>query len=569
MLKSILISFLISFTFSASAQYYGWSKSIGGSGADTCSALAIDKQANLYAIGSFSGSGDFSNDTIKDNITSNGNDDIFIQKRNKKGKYLWTKKIGGKGHDRPNSMIYYNNALYISGSFEDTLDFGIQKIIPKGKRSIFLAKLDTAGKCIWVKTLGDTLYSRARSLAINKDGIYLSGEFSGVIEQIKYQYTMFVQKTDFEGNVNWTKMMVTKRKDINANNNIRSVVSNSLALDSLGFIYNVGNLLKDNVDFNPSAINDSILSTNGLSDIFIQKLNSNGEFVWVKKIGGTSNDEANTIITKGNDFYIAGYFSSKVNFDPNSTLTSNLNTLTEKGNKDIFIGKYNLNGKFVWIKQIGGAKEENAKQLEIDKYNNIYLVGSYNTISNTQTDFLGKSLKPSVLNDVFLLKFDVQGKGISAEQISGSGADYGSVIKADTMKNVYVGGSYSGNMTITGAIKPFVSNGSSDIFIYKSLLTKGSDSILNEYSNSSLIENFLNFKIYPNPVQNTLHLSFDYLPSNAHLIITNVSGQSILKKELVQGQMEDIITLDHLTSGIYFVKLDSEYSNYTYKINKL
>ncbi len=572
MLKSIVTSFLILISISVSAQYYGWSKSLGGSGADTCAALAIDKQANIYSIGSFSGTGDFRNDTILDNITSNGKDDIFIQKRDRKGKYLWTKKIGGKGNDRPSSMLFHNNALYISGSFEDTLDLGVKKIIPKGKRSIFLAKMDTAGKCIWVQTMGDTLYSRARSLAISKDGIYFSGEISGVIDQTKYQYTMFIQKRDFDGNVNWTKMMATKRKDIKANNGTRSVVSNAIALDSLGFIYNVGSLLKDSIDFNPSSSKDSILSTNGLADIFIQKLNSNGEFIWVKKIGGTSYDEANTIITKGNEFYIAGYFSSTVNFDPSSTVTPCSTCLSEKGNKDIFIGKYNLNGKLVWIKQIGGSKEDNAKQLDIDKYKNIYLVGTFNT-SGSPTDFLGvSSMSSSGNNDVFLLKFDVLGKGILAQKFSGSGFDYGSVIKADTMKNVYIGGSYSGNMTITGASKSFVSNGTSDIFIYKSLLSKGSDSILNGSGKDTtglVHENFLNFKIYPNPVLNTLHLTFDYLPRNAHLIITNVSGQSILNKELIQGQMEDIITLDHLTSGIYFVKLDSEYSNYTYKINKL
>jgi hypothetical protein len=560
MTKSIFTFLFILFALNASAQYYGWSRTIGGADADTCVALAIDDQANLYAVGSFSGYGDFRNDTIKDNLISNGKDDVFLQKRSKKGKYIWSKKIGGKGNDRPSSMIYYNGSLFITGTFEDTLDFGIQKIIPQGKKSIFLAKMDTAGNCLWVKTLGDTLYSRARSLAINKDGIYLSGEFSGKIEKTAYINSMFLQKRDLNGNVNWTKTFGTKR----------SVVSNSITLDSLGNLFNVGSLLGNNVDFDPSPIKDSILSstTNGLSDIFIQKVNANGDLFWVKKIGGSAADEANTIISKGNEIYVSGYFSLTVDFDPSLIGISNLSS---KGGKDIFIGKYDLSGKLLWIKQIGNTKEETAKQLEIDKYKNIYLVGTFNTSSGSSTDFLGKSLSTSGNNDAFLLKFDVTGKGILVKQYNGSGSDYGSAIKADTMYNVYIAGSYSGNLNIVGATKGYSSTGSSDVFIYKSLLLPTSDDILvgKDTSGVSIFENTLNFSIYPNPVSNELKLSFEPLSGSSSVSITSISGQILLQKEFSIGQTEENINTSDFKPGIYFVKLTSGISSYTHKIYKL
>ena len=559
MLKTLLSALLIFISISVSAQYYGWSKTIGGSDLDTCAALAIDKQANLYSIGSFSGNGDFRNDSIIDKLTSNGKDDIFLQKRTKKGKYLWTKKIGGKGNDRPASMVYYNGSLFISGTFEDTVDFGIQKIVPQGKRSIFIAKMDTSGNCVWVKTLGDTLYSRARSLTINKDGLYLSGELSGKLDLISYYNSMFLQKRDFNGNINWTKTFGTKR----------SVVSNSITVDSLGNIYNVGGLFGTNVDFNPSLMKDSLLSatSNGLADIFIQKLNGNGELIWVKKIGNTSNEEANTIAIKGNEIYISGYFSLTVDFDPSLNGISNL---VSKGGKDIFIGKYDLDGKLIWIKQIGNTKEENSKQLEIDKYKNIYLVGTFNTSSGSSTDFLGKSLSTTGNNDVFCIKFDIQGKCILAKQFSGSGSDYGSAIKADTMKNIYISGSYSGNLNIEGASKVYSSIGTSEIFIYKSLLLKDSDSILygTDTNTNRIVENTMNFNIYPNPVVDNLYISFDQLIQNSSILLTSVTGQIIQSKDLFQGQSEAIIETHDLTQGIYFVRLISGNNNYTYKILK-
>ncbi len=558
MIKTLFSVVLIFITISVSAQYYGWSKTIGGSDADTCTALAIDKQANLYAIGSFSGYGDFRNDTIIDKLISNGKDDIFLQKRTKKGKYLWTKKIGGKGNDRPTSMIYYNGSLFISGTFEDTVDFGIQKIIPAGKKSIFLAKMDTAGKCIWVKTMGDILYSRSRGLTINKDGIYLSGEFSGKLEQLNDTNAMFIQKRDFDGNVNWTKTFGKKR----------SVVSNAITTDSLGNIYNVGGLFGTYVDLNPSPLKDTLLSstTYNSADIFIQKLNKNGELIWVKKIGSTSNEEANTIVSKGNELYISGYFSLTVDFDPSSIGISNL---VCKGGKDIFIGKYDLDGKLIWVKQIGNTKEENARQLEIDKYKNIYLVGTFNTSSGSNTDFLGLPLTTKGNNDVFCVKFDTQGKGILVKQFSGSLSDYGTAIKADTMKNIYISGSYSGNLNFEGLTKGYTSNGTSEIFIYKSLLTKDSDSLLNGGGSTGIIENSFNFKIYPNPVINNLFVSFDQLLQNSTLSITSITGQTIQTKELSQGESNSIIETNELTQGIYFIRLNSGNTSYTYKLQKL
>ncbi len=566
MLKNLFTLILVCISISASAQFYGWSRSIGGSGADTCAALAVDNQANLYILGSFSGNGEFRNDSLSDKLTASGGDDIFLQKRSKKGRYIRSKRIGGKGNDRPNAMIYHKGFIYISGTIQDTVDYGVVRITPspKAKRIIFIAKMDTLGNFVWVKSMGDSLHSRARSLAINKDGIYLSGEVTGKLENVSYTNSMFLQKRDFNGNVNWTKTFGTKR----------SVVSNAITTDSLGNIYNVGGLNGTNVDFNPSPLKDTILSSsiNGVADIFIQKLNANGELIWVKKTGGTAADEANTIVSKGNEFYVSGYFSLTVDFDYSSTGISNL---VSKGGKDIFIGKYDLNGKLVWIKQIGNTKEENARQLEIDKYTNIYLSGNFNNSAGSTTDFLGKPLGSSGSVDAFCIKFDAQGKikldkdgKFLAKQFAGSGSDYGSAIIADTMNNVFISGSYGGSITLDLGSKSNTSIGTNDIFIYKSLLFKDSDIYFYEYQ-SSISENSLHINVYPNPVSDKLHLTFDQLVNNGTLSITTLTGQTLQTKEVSEGQTFETINLTELTPGIYFVRLTSGSNNYTYKIHKI
>jgi hypothetical protein len=564
MFKILLSSIFITLSISVSAQYYGWSRSIGGSGVDTCAALAIDNHANLYILGSFSGTGEFRNDTISDKLTSSGNDDIFLQKRTQKGKYLFSKKIGGKGIDRPSNMIYYKDALYITGNIEDTVDFGIEKVAPKGKRTIFLAKMDTLGKCIWVKTIGDSALSRARSLAINKDGIYLSGEISGKVDNISQNNAMFIQKRDFNGTVLWTKSFGSKR----------NVVSNAIATDSIGNIYNVGALIGMNVNFKPSPSKDSLLSSsfNTIPDIFMQKLNANGELIWAKKTGATAADEANTIAIKGNEIYTAGYFNGTVDFDFSTAGTSNLKS---NGGRDIFVSKYDLNGKLTWVKQIGNTKDETARQLEIDKYKNIYLSGTFNNSSGTTTDFMGKQMGTAGTNDAFCIKFDTQGKikvdkdgKFLAQKFAGSGSDLGTAIKADTMNNVFISGSYAGSISLNTKPggKPNTSVGTNDIFIYKSLLFPD-----NEGNNgaSSITENALHINLYPNPVSDKVYFTFDQLTEPATIAISTISGQTIKSKELTIGQVSDSFEMQDLTSGIYFVHVTSGKNIYTYKLNKL
>ena len=566
MLKTIFSSLLICTSLSASAQFYGWSKSIGGSGLDTCAALAVDNQANLYILGSFSGTGEFRNDSISDKLISSGNDDVFLQKRTKKGKYLFSKKIGGKGNDRPSNMIYYKGALYISGTIEDTVDFGIEKVAPigKAKRSVFLAKMDTLGKCIWVKTIGDSAQSRARSLAINKDGIYLSGEISGKVDNVNQNNAMFIQKRDLNGIVLWTKTFGTKR----------NIISNAIATDSLGNIYNVGALLGLNVSFKPLPSKDSSLSSifNTIADIFIQKLSANGELIWAKKTGATAADEANTIVIKGTEVYIAGYFNGTVDFDFSTIGTSNL---TSKGGKDIFVGKYDLSGKFTWVKQIGNTKDETARQLEIDKFKNIYLSGTFNNSAGTTTDFMGKPMGTAGSNDAFCIKFDTQGKikvdkdgKFLAQKFAGSGSDLGTAIKADTMNNVFISGSYAGSISLNPSAKANISVGTNDIFIYKSLLSPDSDGN-NGNGTSSITENSLHINLYPNPASDKVHFTFDQLTEPATITISTISGQTIKSKELTIGQVSDSFEMQDLTSGIYFVHVTSGKNIYTYKLNKL
>jgi len=82
-MKKINLILLISFTFwSTFGQNItlDWAKSIGGHEDDRGASLAIDSEGNTYITGNFEGIADFDPNAGEFFLTSNGQDDIYVQK---------------------------------------------------------------------------------------------------------------------------------------------------------------------------------------------------------------------------------------------------------------------------------------------------------------------------------------------------------------------------------------------------------------------------------------------------------------------------------------------------------
>ena len=69
-----------------------------------------------------------------------------------------------------------------------------------------------------------------------------------------------------------------------------STTGSSIVVDASGNVYTTGNF-RDTVDFDPGA-GTAYLTSAGFADIFIQKLNSDGEFLWAKAIAGIGHDRS-------------------------------------------------------------------------------------------------------------------------------------------------------------------------------------------------------------------------------------------------------------------------------------
>jgi len=537
------LSFLCFFTLvlglQLNAQNYDWSRGFGSNTTDSSTCLTTDNSGNVYTIGVFSGEGDFRPDSVVVNLKSAGKEDVFIQKLDSLGKFVWVKQIGGVGTDKIFNATIYNNALYVVGSFESSVDFENNSKQSAGGSDGFIAKFDLDGKLTWLKTLGSSRDDRFTALTVSKDGLFVGGEFSGNIEGTYADTAMVLQKRDFEGNLNWTKI-IGKQK---------SVKCNSLSLDSLGNVYVGGSLLGTDVVFNPGANPSVKLSSKGLTDIFVQKLNGiNGELIWVKQIGGISSDEVSTLVVKKEGIYFTGYYYATVDFDASE---QGKLELTSVGKNDLFVAKYNLGGEVVWVKSIGSSKTELGKALDVDKFENVYVTGSFNT-GGSGVDFdpgSGTKFLKSTTSDIFILKLKKSGDYSYAQSFACDGSDLGTSIKVDEKQNFMLTGIFGNKITFSKD-SSFTSVGLNDVFVLRSLLHPKKSILVEEISLLS--------SLAPNPFSNNLFIQFPVLTSVSELSIVDIKGSVVLKDYLLAGESEKILHLEKLPNGLYTLYLQSE-----------
>lgn len=322
-----------------------WAKSFGGISDDLVISMTVDATGNIYSTGYYSGTVDFDPSAGTTNITSAGGEDVFIHKLDASGNFVWAKTFGGSSNERGYSISIDNSGnVYTTGYFFDTVDFdpgaGVVNYTSLGGTDIFIQKLDASGNFVWAKTVGGTSYDYGFALSVDASGnVYTTGYFVGPVDfdpgsntyyinNVTPNHQTFIQKLDTSGNFLWAR----GTGGIGTNSR-----GHAMCLDALGNVYTAG-YFDGTIDFAPEINGVGLLSSAGGFDIFIQKRDAFGNYVWTISLGGILDELALGIsIDASGNIYTTGVFQDTVDFDPGAG-TANL---TSMGNSDIFVLKMN------------------------------------------------------------------------------------------------------------------------------------------------------------------------------------------------------------------------------------
>lgn len=382
---------------------YLWAKNLGGDQQGFGRSIALDKKNGVYTTGNFTGRIDFNPGSAVNNLFSAGESDIFISKLDTLGNYLWAKRIGGIGYDFGFSIAVDNSENVITtGYFDHAVDFdpGVGSYILDAKENVsaFISKLDRSGNFVWARNFDGRCLGLGIATDVNNN-VYTVGSYSfitdfdpnlGIFNLISEgSGDIFITKLDPDGKLIWAKSI----------GGVNSDVGGSIAIDKNGNIH-VAGYFQGTVDFDP-GVGTFLLNSTGKYDVFICKLDKNGNFIWAKSLGGTNFGYGVSIALdlKGN-VYTTGYFEGTVDFDPGPK-SHNITSMDD----DIFITKLDLNGNYLWSSIIQGPNEDEGRSIIVDSKENVYATGEFlGTIGFEPPSML--KIKSNGGQDLFIAKFN-------------------------------------------------------------------------------------------------------------------------------------------------------------------
>jgi hypothetical protein len=334
MKTNILLFCLLLATFQVYTQAPNkvWDKTIGGSGNEQAYSIIQTSDGGFVLAGHSPSpiSGDKSE-------ASRGLSDYWIVKLNSAGQKVWDRTFGGSNNDYGVSIISTSDGGFIvAGSSFSTLS-GDKSQANKAQVDYWIVKLNSTGQKVWDKTFGGGLNGNwGNSIIETTDGGFIVSGYSDCnntfdkSEPSKGGNDFWILKINSTGQKTWDKTIGGDGIDI----------ALSITGTSDGGFVIAGRS-------NSLLGGDKSETRQGSDDYWIVKLNSIGQKVWDKTIGGSLGEQANSIITTSDGgFVVTGYSSSNITGDKSEA---------SRGLSDYWIVKLNSTGQKVWDKTIGGS----------------------------------------------------------------------------------------------------------------------------------------------------------------------------------------------------------------------
>lgn len=510
-----------------------WIETIPGSQFEENNALAQAPCGDLYTVGFFQ-------DTFGV-LTSYGigNEDGFITKYSEQGQLMWVRQLRGSSTDRINGIhISGDNELYIVGEFRDTLFCGNDTLLSQGRLDIFVAKVDSNGAFQWAFSAGDIEDDSAHDIDALPDGtLVLTGYYEARLPWGNNSLTssrgrdVFVATVSPQGVVEWASPLSGPSSD----------ECNSVATDDYGNIYIAG-AFRDIL-----YVNGNTVRAEGDMDAFIAQYNRAGVIQWVKPMGGPSNDQGRYVQVDGEqNIVVAGWVSQY--------LALNFNTYFGSQEEDVFAVKFDSNGNSLWVKVLGNTFDERVYGLDFDQHNNVYLMGTLDSLLVINQD----SLRNRHLNrptDIFILKYDADGNYKWGQTLGHYYNDFCYDLMVPNSRTLYLAGSYQDtSIFITDTL---VSDYGYDIFLAEFTLDT-SLSVRRIINDPAL----LMASLFPNP--SLEHTTLSYSLEQAGLVtlsLYNVAGQALWQRHLGRqnaGAQTCTVERAQLPAGLYYLHLEAD-----------
>jgi hypothetical protein len=317
--------------------------------------VAVDGQGHSFVGGFF----DF--DLIIGATThdSLGFSDMFVAKLDAAGNRIWSRSFGSIWGDELGELaVDEEGNVVVAASIADPVSFdgGTTTLPFAGVLDIVIVKLSgDDGGLIWARSFGAGLADEARGIAIDEAGnVIVSGLFRGSVPFGATTLTAtgadaFLVKLDESGEVLWARQMSGSGSEVGRALDAGPGGDLLLAGDYDGTLGFGGHRLP--------------ASTDAQTDVFVARLDAQGDLRWLRSLSGAQAQEAHEIA-----------------FDPwdNALLGGSLRgevelageTLSSAGGADAYLVKLSSTGTWLWGERFGDGADQSLDGVAVDETGN-------------------------------------------------------------------------------------------------------------------------------------------------------------------------------------------------------
>jgi hypothetical protein len=382
-----------------------------------------------------------------------------------------------------------------------------------------------------------------------------SKKIPGIAEEFEYEKITIgsLKKQSLDGTKDSIKQKAPTKKKEQAKEETKSNKKNNTTKSSGGGVF------RGTTDFDPNTGAYNLTATGGgpaYPDIFLLKLDTSGNFVWVKGMGGTNSDNGYSLdLDNQGNIYMVGNFRDTVDFDPNAGVYN----LTAIGLSDIFVQKLNSQGNLIWAKSLGGPNEDRGYSIVIDDFGSFYITGNFSGLVDFDPSSNIYNLNSPMFDAMFIQKLDSSGNFVWAISSEGGGGAVGSSIAVDGSGDVYTTGFFYGTTDFdpSTGVSNLTVQGAQDVFIQKI------NQNLTPFNNIN--DNRFQVNVYPNPCSNKINIDICEYQESHILIIDNLGRVLVSKKTNIKSTD---INFSSFSPGVYYLSINNGKQTVNKKIMK-
>lgn len=390
---------------------------------DRGTSMAFDDAGNVYISGTFNQQIDFGGGVL----VAAGGDDAFVASFSPDGTYRWANRFGNTGHDTGGgvAVVPGTNEVVIVGAA--TGDPGFQGNWPESGLRGFVVKVTAdAGTVVASRAIDASEFSRALSVDAGASGIYVAGGYSGTLE-LGTQRISVGDEDLFALHLDGALEPQWNWSDGNTDKDLGRAIAVSPTGDVAlcGFISSPGKVVNATQDIMVAGFTAPLAAAPSWRRLYASPAD------------GQAKGHSVAWTADGGDVMAAGFYVGPVTFDQMTP---------DGGARDGVLLRLNgATGSTVWAQTFGGLGNDNARDVAVDAAGNVFVSGDF-----SESLTLGPPIASAGGSDTFVAKFTSDGTHLWSRGYGGTSNDNGNGIGVAPDGSLYATGHFRETTTFDG-----------------------------------------------------------------------------------------------------------------------